>query len=180
MSLQNRWKNYQPKSRSVKEDIPIGEEMEPEKPPVQITMTHDQLQEMMQQVIATAIKAAKELPDEEKEERAKKKKYEETAIKQAMEQAKAEEMARESRQSNCGHKKENGRWATSGQVIGGKFAMLICQHCQKTWMWEPTDPNVIAQLLAGDLVLLHAEPPYQARVSMPSPVAKEPRIEHAV
>lgn len=154
--------------------------MEPEKPPVQITMTHGQLQEMMQQVIATAIKAAKELPDEEKEERAKRKEYEKKVIDQAMEQAAAEENARNTRQANCGHKKENGKWATSGQVIGGRFAMLICQHCQKTWMWEPSDPNVIAQLLSGDLVLFQAEPPAQARISAPPPVVKEPRIEQLV
>ena len=153
--------------------------MEPEKPPVQITMTHDQLQEMMQQVIATAIKAAKELPDEEKEERAKKKDYEKKVIQQAMQQAEAEEKARETRQANCGHKKENGKWSTSGQIIGGKFAMLICQHCQKTWMWEPA-PETTAQILSGDLVLFQAEPPYQARISQEAPIAREKRVEQPV
>lgn len=140
-----------------------------------INITSEQLQEMMQQVVATAIKAAKELPDDEKLERQKKQELRDRSIQQAREQVEAEERAKTNRQSNCAHKKENGKWATSGQVIGGKFAMLICQRCQRSWMWQP-DPETIAQLLAGDLVLFQAEPPHTAIPNQFPPVARE-RVE---
>lgn len=117
--------------------------------------------ELMKGIVAEAVRAAKELPDDQKADREKAKKQEALAIQQAMDQAKAEEKAKETRQSSCQHKKENGKWATSGQVIGGRYAMLICQRCQKSWMWEPA-AEVTAQLLAGDLVLFQAEPPHNA------------------
>jgi hypothetical protein len=122
-----------------------------------ITLTPEQLQTLL----AGAIKAA-HAPDPEEQEKKDKEKARAAASRQASHDIMmADYQAKIDRQKNCSHKKENGKWATGGQVIKEKI-FLICQHCQKEWTWKP-DPSVITQLLAGDLTLHQAEPPNQNR-----------------
>jgi hypothetical protein len=109
--------------------------------------------------VTEAIRAAKEPSAEEAEKRTELQRRAAISRKQSHEQMQAEENAKKQRHANCGnyHKKENGKWATSGQVIGGRYCILICQHCQKTW-YKTFDREVTAQLLAGDLTLFQASP----------------------
>lgn len=113
--------------------------------------------ESTKEIVATAIKAAKELPDAEKDKITEAERRRQISMKQSRDQIEAEEKAKKQCQDNCGHKKENGKWATSGQVIGGRYSMLICQRCQKPW-YKEFDREVTSQLLSGDLVLFQADP----------------------
>ena len=122
-----------------------------------ITLTPEQLQELL----AGAIKAAIAPSPEEQEKKDELKKRAEASRKASVDTMMADYQARIDRQNRCNHKKENGKWSTGGQPIKDEI-FLICQHCQKTWQWKP-DPTVIAQLLAGDLTLHQAEPPNQGK-----------------
>jgi hypothetical protein len=119
-----------------------------------INITPEQLQELL----AGAIRSAKAPDPEEQEKKDQLKAQGDASRKAAREQVMAEIRSKESRQNNCRHKKDNDKWSTGGQVIGGNKALLICQRCQKTWMWEPS-AEVVAALLSGDLTLHQAEPP---------------------
>ena len=127
-------------------------------------ITMEQLQELLKaqaemtkSIVAEAVKAAKEPTVEEAEKREELKRRAEVSRKQAIAQQMAEENAKNQRHSNCSHRKENGKLATSGQVIGGKYCILICQHCQMSW-YKEFDREVTAQLLSGDLTLFQADP----------------------
>ena len=129
-----------------------------------VGITAEQLQQLLENqakmtegIVASAIKAAKELPDNEKEKLLEAERRRSIAMKQSRDQIEAEERAKKQRQDSCSHKKENNKWATSGQVIGGRYAMLICQRCQKS-LYKEFDREVTAQLLSGDLVLFQADP----------------------
>lgn len=112
---------------------------------------------MTKDIVAEAVKAAKEPTADEAEKKAELKRRAEVSRKQAIQQQQAEENAKNQRHANCGHHKENGKWSTSGQVIGGKYCILICQHCQMSW-YKEFDREVTSQLLAGDLTLFQADP----------------------
>lgn len=127
-------------------------------------ITMEQLQELMRsqammtkEIVAEAVKAAKEPTQEEADKKAELKRRAEISRKQAVEQTMAEQRAKDQLQNNCNHKKENGKFATGGQIIGGKYALLVCQHCRKEW-YQQFSPEVTAQLLSGDLVLSQADP----------------------
>ena len=133
-------------------------------------ITMDQLQEilaaqakltkeMTTEIVTAAVKAAKEPTQDEADKRAEAQRRAKISREQSHAQIMAEERAKKQRQDNCSnfHKKENGKWATSGQVIGGKYCLLICQHCQKTW-YKEFDRETTAQLLSGDLTLFQASP----------------------
>lgn len=112
---------------------------------------------MTKDIVAEAIKAAKEPTAEEAEKKEELKRRAEISRKQAIAQQQAEEASKNQRHANCSHRKENGKFATSGQIIGGKYASLVCQHCQMQWFKEfPAETT--AQLLAGDLTLFQADP----------------------
>lgn len=113
--------------------------------------------EMTKSIVAEAIKAAKEPSEDEKEKRSELQRRAAISRRQAREQFAAEERAKEQRHANCNHKKENGKFATSGQVIGGRYAILVCQHCQDCW-YKEFEREVTAQLLSGDLTLFQADP----------------------
>ena len=122
-----------------------------------ITLTPEQLQEIIKQ----AVMAGKAPSVDEQEKKDQMKAAAERSRKVSAETMTADFQARVDRQTRCEHKKENGKWATGGQVVKNEI-FLICQHCQKTWQWNPGDA-VIAQLLAGDLTLHQAEPPNQRK-----------------
>jgi len=113
--------------------------------------------EQTKEIVAAAITAAKAPTEAElKKAKEEQERYDKT-IKQSMEQAKAEEMAKRARQQNCNHKKENGKWATGGQIIGGRYGLIVCQHCQKPWYAEFSQ-ETISMINAGDLTLHQADP----------------------
>ena len=118
-----------------------------------MNISKDDLQEMLR----TLIKAAKEPTEDQaiklKEEKAR---YEKSRS-QAIQQQEAERRAKEQRQNNCTHKKENGKWATGGQVIGGRYGLLVCQHCQRTW-YTRFSQETIQSINAGDLTLHQNSP----------------------
>lgn len=129
-----------------------------ETPTVAISMKD--LQGMMEAVVEKAIRVSKEPTPRElaeqkelddKEARFKKSRQ------QAIENQEMERRAREIQQERCSHKKENGKWATGGQIIGGRYGMLICQKCFKTWFADFSQ-DVINQLNSGDLTLHQADP----------------------
>lgn len=130
--------------------------------------------EMTKSIVGEAIKAAKEPSEEEKEKRTELQRRAAISRKQAREQFAAEERAKAQRHANCSHKKENGKFATSGQVIGGRYAILVCQHCQDCW-YKEFDREVTAQLLSGDLTLFQADPQGWAK-EMPWP---QPQLQEA-
>lgn len=118
-----------------------------------LTITKEDLQEMLR----TLVKAAKEPTEEVAAKLEEEKRRYEVSRKQARAQQEAEEKSKQQRQGNCSHKKENGKWATGGQVIGGRFGMIICQHCQKAWYAKFSQEN-ISMLNSGDLTLHMADP----------------------
>lgn len=120
-----------------------------------ITLTPEQLQEIIKQ----AVMAGKAPSVDEQEKQDQIKAAAERSRKASAQTMLADFQAKQDRHNRCEHKKENGKWATGGQVIGNEI-FLICQHCQKTWQWKPSS-EVIAQLLSGDLTLHQAEPPNQ-------------------
>jgi phage repressor protein C with HTH and peptisase S24 domain len=109
------------------------------------------------EIVAAAVKAAKEPTEEDAAKKAEEKRRYDLSRKQARAQQEAEERSKRQRQLNCSHKKENGKWATGGQVIGERFGMIICQHCQKSW-FATFSTEVISQLNSGDLTLHMADP----------------------
>lgn len=122
----------------------------------EVTMSMKDLQGMMERLIRLtkepSAREAKELQEiEEKEARFRKSRQ------QAIENQEMERRAREIQQERCSHKKENGKWATGGQIIGGRYGMLICQKCFKTWFADFSQ-EVINQLNSGDLTLHQADP----------------------
>jgi len=124
-------------------------------PETGITLTPEQLQEIIKQAVMAGKAPSAEEQEKIDEKKAAAKRSREASISTMM----ADYQAKIDRQNRCKHKKENGRWATGGQVIKDEI-FLICQHCQKTWQWKP-DASVISQLLSGDLTLHQAEPPNQ-------------------
>lgn len=127
-------------------------------------ITMEQLQQLMafqaeqtKSIVAEAIKAAKEPSADEQEKRAELQRRAAISRKQARDQFAAEENAKAQRHAACNHRKENGKFATSGQVIGGRYAILVCQHCQDCW-YKEFEREVTAQLLSGDLTLFQADP----------------------
>jgi hypothetical protein len=127
-------------------------------------ITMEQLQQLLaaqaeltRGIVAEAVKAAKEPSEDEKEKRTELQRRAAISRKQARDQFNAEQAAKAQRHAQCSHKKENGKFATSGQVIGGRYAILVCQHCQDCW-YKEFDREVTAQLLSGDLTLFQTDP----------------------
>lgn len=58
----------------------------------------------------------------------------------------------------CGHRKENGRWSISGQIVGGKDVRLICLRCQGVWDVK-INPETKSLIEHGDIELLGSAPP---------------------
>jgi len=123
----------------------------------QLQIILKQQAEQTKEIVAAAIAAAKAPSAEELKKAKEEDERFQRTIKQSMQQAEAEEHSRRTRQTNCNHKKENGKFATGGQVIGGRYGMLVCQHCQKEW-FANFSQEVISQLNSGDLTLHQADP----------------------
>jgi len=119
-----------------------------------ITLTPEQLQDLLAGAIKAAIAPS---PDAQMKADDLKKRTEDSR-RSSLEAMEAVRKATENRQAGCDHKKENGKWATGGQVLGNGTALTICQHCQKAWYWKPA-PEVAQQLLSGDLTLHQSAPP---------------------
>lgn len=119
-----------------------------------ITLTPEQLQELLAGAIKAAIAPSPE--DQEKKDELKRRAQE--SKKASVDTMMADFQAKKDRQDRCDHKKENGKWATGGQMLGNGVALTICQHCQKAWYWKPA-PEDAAQLLSGDLTLHQSQPP---------------------
>jgi hypothetical protein len=120
----------------------------------EFTITQEQLQELL----AGAIKAGlAPSPAEQKKQEDLAAKAE-ASRKSSRDAMMAGYWAKKHREDNCDHHKENGKWATSGQMLGNGLALTVCQHCQKEWYWEPSQ-SVAAQLLSGDLTLHQSQPP---------------------
>jgi hypothetical protein len=113
--------------------------------------------ELTKGIVAEAVKAAKEPTADELEKRTELQRRAAISRKQARDQFNAEQQAKAQRHAQCSHRKENGKFATSGQVIGGRYAILVCQHCQDCW-YKEFEREVTAQLLSGDLTLFQADP----------------------
>ena len=140
-----------------------------------VTLSMKELQAMMEAVVEKAIRISKEpTPKElaEQKELDEKKERFERSRQQAIQNMELDRRAREIQQERCPHKKENGKWATGGQVIGSRYGMLICQKCFKTW-FAVFGQDVIQQLNSGDLTLHQADP------TAPGWTAKPPMEEAA-
>lgn len=118
-----------------------------------VTLTKQDFQEMM----IAILKAAKEPSAEEQSKIDEAKKREAKNKADFVQMVKQEQDSKTYRQNACGHKKENGRFSTGGQVIGGRFALLLCSHCQRAW-YKAFPAETLAQLNSGDLVLFGADP----------------------
>lgn len=113
--------------------------------------------EQTREIVAAAVAAAKAPTADEAAEKAEKKARYEKSRQQAIQNQEAERKAKEQRQNNCTHKKENGKYATGGQIIGGRYGMILCQHCQRPW-FAKFSQEVISQINAGDLSLAMIDP----------------------
>ena len=132
------------------------------------SFTAEQVVEMQMQMMAefkeSLVAFARELkaPDEETaaknaEIKARKMATDARQAKDAVERQKRIEEA----QANCTHRKENGKWNTSGILNADGLVTLICQRCFKVWRIKVSPDN--ARLIdAGDLELAEQAPPAQA------------------
>jgi len=118
-----------------------------------LTLTKEDLQE----ILLAVVKAGKQPTEEEAEKLKEAKARAEKNKADFVKMVEQEQQAKAARQASCGHRKENGRFSTGGQVIGGRFALLLCSHCQKPW-YKVFSPETMAQLNSGDLVLFGADP----------------------
>lgn len=112
----------------------------------------------LSEAIEKAIMAAKALPAEEQAEKDDKKAR--TAKSKAEWQAMIvyENEQKKHLVENCGHRKENGRWSISGQIVGGKDVRLICLRCQGMWTVKITAEQK-SLIEHGDIELLGSAPP---------------------
>lgn len=129
-----------------------------------VSLSMEQFQELLaaqanstKEMMLELLKVAKNPSAAEQAEIDKKKQWEASAIESARQQLVMEDQAKHTRQTNCDHRKENGKWATGGQIIGGRYALLLCQHCFKPW-YTTFSPENMAQLNAGDLTLTMCSP----------------------
>lgn len=130
-----------------------------------VTLTYEQLQEILKSGRQETIEALKIAMAPSPEDQAKK--DEVVARAAASRKASAETMmadyrGKQARHDACDHKKENGKWATGGQMLGTGIALTVCQHCQNEWYWKPS-ADVVQQLLSGDLTLHQSAPPSQSQ-----------------
>jgi len=130
----------------------------------EVTHTREDLQQillaMAQQNKEFAADLARELRKPDPDTQAKQDAEKARAAKNKadfVEMVKNDEAAKQMRQNACPHRKDNGRFSTGGQVIGGRYALLLCSHCQKAW-YKVFPPETLAQLNSGDLILFGADP----------------------
>ncbi len=90
----------------------------------------------MEQVLAM-IRELKAPDPEEAEKKADQKKREAEARKQMLEVAQVEEQQKALRESNCDHKKQNGRTAIFGQAHSDGMYHPVCLHCFKEFTPVP-------------------------------------------
>lgn len=141
-----------------------------------ITLTKDELQELLSNAVAAAIGAAKALNPLEQ------KKYDEALAaderrKQMMVAlGKIEEESARRKKEGCSHcrwpmsagrnagsaaPKGQGEWCTSGQIHGYDTIGLICQRCGTVWVYRATPQELEYAQQAG---LLGMAPPPDSRL----------------
>lgn len=109
--------------------------------PATISISPDQLQKILQEVV----RAAKEPDEATKQKLAEEAALKERRLKESIEMAKAEEEARELRWRTCAHIKPDGRTAVAkGQVFSDGFYHPFCLVCQKPFpLVKPTPEDMI-------------------------------------
>lgn len=112
----------------------------------------------LSEAIKEAIMASKALPPEEQAEKDDKKARLQKSKKEWQAMIVYENDQKKRLVEGCGHRKENGRWSISGQIVGGKDVRLICLRCQGVW-----DVKISAEQKSliehGDIELLGSAPP---------------------
>lgn len=99
------------------------------------------------------VDANPELQEKKKNEERRKKARE--ALREEVAKANRERLAR---QMSCDHKKENGKFATNGQVLADGNVLIICTHCAYEWKLKASPENRRA-IESGDLTLAEIQPP---------------------
>lgn len=100
----------------------------------QITLTAQQLQEMIAAAIAAGVKEATKPTPEQIEKMEVDKRMREKAQHARVEVGKAAERERIARQANCNHKMNNGnsdKYAVGGQLHSDGKVHMLCLRCQK-------------------------------------------------
>ena len=121
------------------EDAPI--EMHPQTAG-SITLTIDQLKEVIASAIAAGVKEATKPTPEQEEKMVEDKKRKDKAQQARIEVGKAAERERTMRQQFCNHKRDDGRadsFAVGGQLFSDGKVHILCLRCQKeVKVYSPT------------------------------------------
>lgn len=95
-----------------------------------VTLTPEQLQELMSATVAAAVRAARE-PDAATKAKLQKEADDAERKRQDMlELARVEEQSKQDRWASCSHTKENGRPCVGGQINSDGLVHNICLRCQ--------------------------------------------------
>ncbi len=92
---------------------------------------HKMTVQLTEDMILRLIAAAKAPDAETQEKREKDKARRQLALASYIAEAKQSEAAREQRQANCGHRKENGQTLVHGQIHSDNLLHPLCLGCQK-------------------------------------------------
>jgi hypothetical protein len=156
----------------------LGERMAENKPQTTVSLSYEQLQELLQSVIASASKLnpleQKKMDEELERDRRR-------AV-LAVELGRAEEEARWRRQNSCSHSRHastgagvtrgTGIWTTCGQTHGDDSISLICMRCATLWHFKATPEE---REYANNAGLLGFEPPAIERCLNKNDFASRPR-----
>lgn len=133
-----------------------------------ITMTPEQLQELLKTAIGEAVAQATRLNPIEERKLAEELAKERRRNMMMIQLGKIEEEAARNRRDGCSHMRDaktgdsvprswpTGEWTTSGQAYQNGTAVIICQRCSSTWLFKP-DPNYYSAIIQNGL--LKAQPP---------------------
>lgn len=113
--------------------------------PVEVTLTADQLQQLLEKVVEAAVKAAREPDELTKQKMVEDKERRERLMKEAVELAKAEDEAKRLRWKSCSHRKPDGRAAIGGQIHSDGLIHPICLICQFPFPAIKPTPDQIVQ-----------------------------------
>lgn len=148
------------------------------KPQGNLTLTYEQLQDMLKTVLA---EAGKLNPLEQKKMNAELERERRREV-LSVELGRAEEESRWRRQNSCSHSRHastgmgvtrgTGIWTTCGQTHGDDSISLICMRCATLWHFKATSEE---REYANNAGLLGFEPPPIERCLNANDFASRPR-----
>lgn len=109
--------------------------------------------EDVSKIVATAVAESKKPTQEEADKKAKDTFYKARYRRQELIGALEGQMGEEHKQLNCPHRKEDDRYAVSGQITNDGFLTQVCQRCQSIWKSKPTP-----EMMTGDLNINGIQP----------------------